>query len=123
MRLSAELKAVSRRIGHDFSDPDLLVTALTHPSMSGSGRIDNQRLEFLGDRVLGLIMAEALLNADEGASEGVLAPTLQCTGPARDMRRCGPPDRPRVRAAPRPVGGDDAAAGGSRRCSPTRWRR
>ena len=74
MRLSADLKAVSRRIGHDFSDPDLLVTALTHPSMSGTGRIDNQRLEFLGDRVLGLIMAEALLNADEGASEGVLAP-------------------------------------------------
>ncbi len=37
-------------------------------------RPDNQRLEFLGDRVLGLVMAEALLSADRGASEGQLAP-------------------------------------------------
>ncbi len=74
MRLSAELKAFSRRIGHDFTTPELLIRALTHSSVSGSGRPDNQRLEFLGDRVLGLIMAETLLTADEGASEGVLAP-------------------------------------------------
>lgn len=49
-------------------------TALTHSSMSGPGREDNQRLEFLGDRVLGLVMAEALLASDTGASEGQLAP-------------------------------------------------
>jgi len=48
--------------------------ALTHSSMSAPGREDNQRLEFLGDRVLGLVMAEALLSEDRGASEGQLAP-------------------------------------------------
>lgn len=37
-------------------------------------RDDNQRLEFLGDRVLGLVMAEALLKADPNAPEGLLAP-------------------------------------------------
>ena len=42
--------------------------------MSTDTRPDNQRLEFLGDRVLGLVMAEAMLKADRGASEGQLAP-------------------------------------------------
>jgi ribonuclease-3 len=42
--------------------------------MSSSTRADNQRLEFLGDRVLGLVMAEALLTADTAAAEGQLAP-------------------------------------------------
>src|SRR5690606_29827884 len=37
-------------------------------------RPDNQRLEFLGDRVLGLVMADVLLAADRGATEGQLAP-------------------------------------------------
>jgi ribonuclease-3 len=52
----------------------LLVRALTHPSIATPARPDNQRLEFLGDRVLGLVMAEALLMADKAASEGQLAP-------------------------------------------------
>ena len=62
------------RIGHEFSQPELLLRALTHPSMSSPTRQDNQRLEFLGDRVLGLVMSEALLSADKAASEGQLAP-------------------------------------------------
>ena len=74
MRLSAELRALSERLGHDFADPALLVEAVTHASVSTPGRPDNQRLEFLGDRVLGLVIAEALLAADTGASEGRLAP-------------------------------------------------
>ena len=48
--------------------------AVTHASISSATRPDNQRLEFLGDRVLGLVMAEALLGADIAASEGQLAP-------------------------------------------------
>lgn len=48
--------------------------ALTHPSISSSTRPDNQRLEFLGDRVLGLVMATALLEEDRAATEGQLAP-------------------------------------------------
>ncbi|WP_372884972.1 ribonuclease III [Shimia sp.] len=74
MKLSAELKALQARIGHEFSRPELLVRAVTHSSMSTPTRGDNQRLEFLGDRVLGLVMAEALLAQDKTASEGQLAP-------------------------------------------------
>jgi ribonuclease III len=62
------------RLGHDFRDPSLLVEALTHPSVGGARH--NQRLEFLGDRVLGLVIAEALLRADPEAAEGTLAPRL-----------------------------------------------
>jgi len=62
------------RLGHDFERPGLLIEALTHPSTAAGA--DNQRLEFLGDRVLGLVIAEALLAADPAASEGDLAPRL-----------------------------------------------
>ena len=92
MRLAADLLAFSARIGHDFGRPDLLVRAVTHASISTPTRPDNQRLEFLGDRVLGLVMAEALLAADKGASEGQLAPRFNalvrketCADVARDV--------------------------------------
>jgi len=74
VKLSAELRAFSERIGHDFRQPALLIEAMTHSSLSSATRPDNQRLEFLGDRVLGLVISEALLSADTGASEGQLAP-------------------------------------------------
>jgi ribonuclease III len=74
VKLSGELAAFSKRIGHDFKRTELLVEALTHSSLSSATRPDNQRLEFLGDRVLGLVISEALLNADQKASEGLLAP-------------------------------------------------
>lgn len=74
MRLSAEIAAFCDRLGHRFARPELLLRALTHGSISSATRADNQRLEFLGDRVLGLVMAEALLRADRGASEGQIAP-------------------------------------------------
>jgi ribonuclease III len=72
--LSRELEAFCDRLGYRFSDDDLLRRALTHSSLSSPTRPDNQRLEFLGDRVLGLVMAETLLAQDEGAREGQLAP-------------------------------------------------
>ncbi|MEO1734199.1 MAG: ribonuclease III [Pseudomonadota bacterium] len=74
MKLSGDIKAFETRIGHTFSNLQLLVEAVTHASMSSPTRNDNQRLEFLGDRVLGLVMAEALLAQDTKASEGQLAP-------------------------------------------------
>ncbi len=74
MRLSADLLAFQGRLGHAFRTPDLLVRAVTHASIGTATRPDNQRLEFLGDRVLGLVMSEALLVADPEASEGQLAP-------------------------------------------------
>ena len=74
MKLSADLQAFCGRLGYDFTKPDFLVRSVTHSSMVSPHRDDNQRLEFLGDRVLGLVMAEALLAADPGAPEGLLAP-------------------------------------------------
>ena len=73
-RLSAEMAGFARRLGHDFARPELLQRALTHASAGTPMRPHNQRLEFLGDRVLGLVMAEALFKADRAASEGQLAP-------------------------------------------------
>ena len=74
MKLSNEQRAFAERLGHEFADPTLLQEALTHPSVATPNRKDNQRLEFMGDRVLGLVMAEALLSADRNAPEGQLAP-------------------------------------------------
>jgi ribonuclease-3 len=92
VKLSRELAAFSDRLGHDFATPDLLIRALTHSSLSSETRPDNQRLEFLGDRVLGLVMAEAVLAHDTTASEGRLAPRFNalvrketCADVARDI--------------------------------------
>jgi len=74
LKLSRELMAFQGRLGHDFAQPELLIRALTHSSLSSDTRPDNQRLEFLGDRVLGLVIAEALAQADTAATEGQLAP-------------------------------------------------
>ncbi|MFN6978320.1 MAG: ribonuclease III [Gemmobacter sp.] len=74
MKPGADIAALAARLGHSFRDPGLLVRALTHASLSGPSRPSNERLEFLGDRVLGLAIAEALYRADGTASEGQLAP-------------------------------------------------
>jgi len=74
VKLSHDLIAFCDRLGHSFGHPDLLIRALTHSSLSSPTRPDNQRLEFLGDRVLGLVMAEAVLDQDKAAPEGRLAP-------------------------------------------------
>ncbi len=74
MKLAAELKDFQGRLGHSFRRPDLLIEAMTHSSLSSPTRDDNQRLEFLGDRVLGLSIAGALIAHDPAASEGQLAP-------------------------------------------------
>jgi ribonuclease III len=69
------LKDLEARIGHDFSDPALLKLALTHSSARAGARPDedNERLEFLGDRVLGLAVAELLAASFPKAREGELA--------------------------------------------------
>ncbi len=70
-------------LGHTFADPDLLVIALTHrgsleASAKGrqAGQSTNERLEFLGDRVLGLVVAEGLLRVYPEENEGALATRL-----------------------------------------------
>ncbi|MEM6481019.1 MAG: ribonuclease III [Pseudomonadota bacterium] len=74
MKRSAEIAAFEVRLGYRFERLELLVRAVTHGSRSGALGDDNQRLEFLGDRVLGLVIAEAILERDKGAKEGQLAP-------------------------------------------------
>jgi len=92
VKLSAEIVAFAARIGHAFGQPELLNRALTHGSVSSPTRPDNQRLEFLGDRMLGMVIAEALLRADPDAAEGKLAPRFNalvrkeaCAGVAREI--------------------------------------
>src|SRR5262249_33188649 len=62
--------ALERRIGHRFQDPALLGQALTHRSF---GSPHNERLEFLGDGVIGCVMAEELYARFPGLSEGELS--------------------------------------------------
>lgn len=76
MKIAGELSALCVRIGYEFSEPSYLIEAMTHASLSSATRSDNQRLEFLGDRVLGLVIAEALLDQDKTANEGLIAPRL-----------------------------------------------
>ncbi len=70
--------ALAARLGHAFRDPALLERALTHRSAGdGATRVaDNERQEFLGDRVLGLVVAERLMALDPEAPEGDLAARL-----------------------------------------------
>ena len=63
---------LQQTIDYRFKDISLLREALTHASFVGK-RHNNERLEFLGDRVLGLVMAKALFLRFSNASEGVLA--------------------------------------------------
>lgn len=74
----AQLEELEHRIGYAFKDRALLREALTHASaLDTGGRIKQRsydRLEFLGDRVLGLIVSERLLDEHERETEGELAP-------------------------------------------------
>lgn len=83
------------RLGYRFADPDLLDRALTHSSaVSPSRRIERsyQRLEFLGDRVLGLVVADMLYRRLPKANEGELSRALNalvrketCAAIAREL--------------------------------------
>ncbi|WP_407189466.1 ribonuclease III [Bradyrhizobium centrosematis] len=71
--------ALEARIGHGFTDPNLLMQAITHVSALKSGRKRGdsyQRLEFLGDHVLGLVVSDMLYHAFPNADEGELSKRL-----------------------------------------------
>ncbi len=70
-----DLAEIFLLLGHKFAKPELLEEALCHPSLDHrrQGGRDYQRLEFLGDRVLGLIISTALYKDDIQADEGALA--------------------------------------------------
>src|SRR5436309_12162733 len=75
----AEAAAIEARIGHSFADPSLLTTALTHVSALKTARRRGdsyQRLEFLGDHVLGLIVSDMLYRTYPKANAGELSKRL-----------------------------------------------
>ncbi|HVV41535.1 MAG TPA: ribonuclease III [Nitrobacter sp.] len=73
----AVMAAIEQRLGHKFADPSLLTTAFTHVSALKSSRGDSyQRLEFLGDHVLGLVVSDMLYRAFPKADEGELSKRL-----------------------------------------------
>lgn len=78
-RISASsIDRLEERIGHRFATHERLVRALTHASAASrsGGRANYERLEFLGDRVLGLCVAEMLFTAFPQAPEGELSVRL-----------------------------------------------
>jgi ribonuclease-3 len=72
------VEQLERRLNHVFADPTLLERALTHASAHGTkGKArDNEVLEFIGDRVIGLFAADRLAQVYPAAPEGDLAPRL-----------------------------------------------
>jgi ribonuclease-3 len=68
----ARIRDCERDIGYRFRDPTLLLQALTHSSIKTVDNPSNERLEFLGDSVLGLVMTEFLYNFFQDLSEGDL---------------------------------------------------
>ena len=71
-----DLGELAVRLGHDFDDAELLLRALTHPSAAAGPVASYERLEFLGDRVLGLVVADLLLARFPDELEGALARRL-----------------------------------------------
>ncbi|MBM3819837.1 MAG: ribonuclease III [Acidimicrobiia bacterium] len=74
VRLRDEFEDLERRTGHRFRDRGLLEHALTHKSRAAEdasgGVADNESLEFLGDAVLGLVVADLLFRRYPGYTEG-----------------------------------------------------
>jgi ribonuclease-3 len=66
---------MQHRISHQFKDQELLERALTHKSFANENRVPahNERLEFLGDAVLGLVISEYLMNNCPDSNEGDLS--------------------------------------------------
>jgi ribonuclease-3 len=72
---TADQERFAARIGHSFADPDLLIESLTHRSWcaENSGAVSNERLEFLGDAVLGVVVTDRLFALHPDHTEGDLS--------------------------------------------------
>ncbi|MGA0606966.1 ribonuclease III [Phenylobacterium sp. VNQ135] len=107
---AAAVADLERRIGYVFADRDLLERALTHASVGDGAREvrHNERLEFLGDRVLNLCAAERLMALDPDAREGemsrLLAALVNYHACARAAKRAGLPEALRMSASATKVG-------------------
>ncbi len=67
-----DIRTAERLLGHQFADKPLLVRALTHASIADSRLQSNERLEFLGDAVLGMVVCEYLFDRYDDLLEGDL---------------------------------------------------
>ncbi|MEI9863304.1 MAG: ribonuclease III domain-containing protein [Limisphaerales bacterium] len=92
----SNLAELQQRLGHQFRDESLLRLALTHPSVAHERNevsVHNQRLEFLGDSVLGLVLSrqiyEKFPDADEGALTKSRAKLVNAGALARHGRALG----------------------------------
>jgi ribonuclease-3 len=114
-RLTA-IAELERRIGHSFSDRDLLERALTHASVGDGAKSvrHNERLEFLGDRVLNLCAAERLMALDPDSREGEMsrrmASLVNYHACSRAARACGLPEALRLSPSASKVGARDSDA-------------
>jgi ribonuclease III len=112
-RRDAAVAELEGRIGHSFKDRDLLQRALTHSSVgNGATKVrHNERLEFLGDRVLNLIVAERLAELQPEAREGVLSKLMNqlvnYQACAEVARAIGLPEALRLDASATKVGARD----------------
>ena len=68
--MTSKPESLCKRLGLTFKDPELLLTALTHRSAHAD---NNERLEFLGDSILGFVIAQKLFDTFPDASEGALS--------------------------------------------------
>jgi ribonuclease III len=92
-----DLSALEERLGHRFQDPQMLERALTHRSRANEdatgATIDNESLEFLGDAVLGFVMADLLFRdfpeLDEGQKSKIKASLVSTTTLADLARELG----------------------------------
>ena len=118
MSILGPLDALEARLGHIFADRELLLEALTHRSWVNEhpGARDNEALAFVGDAVLGLVVAEHLASAEPAAAVGVLTPRradlVSGASLARWATACAWGAAKRRRAGRR-----------RSRCWPPRWRR
>jgi ribonuclease-3 len=81
------LGRLERVLGHDFNNPDLLTQALTHSSATPDRLQSNERLEFLGDRVLGLRLAGLLIESFADEDEGKLGYRFSALARAESLVR------------------------------------
>ena len=72
-----------------FADPGLLERALTHASAASESRPSNERLEFLGDAVVGLVISDYLYRSEPGLSEGEMTIIKSAVVSRRTMARVG----------------------------------
>jgi ribonuclease-3 len=84
-----EQEQLHELLGHSFADPDLLAEALTHASAGGRDHFTNERLEFLGDAVLDLVISDHLFEALPQAHEGDMTHVRSLVVSRRALARVG----------------------------------